>query len=96
MRTAKESFLLSGKAGAWKKVVDTVPELDAACEYALLQLASEMPYNLQPGLPTDVMVGFDANAQMKGAARVLEILKTISDPIKPPITPKKESLNYAR
>jgi hypothetical protein len=95
MKSPRESFLLSGKAGAWKKIVDTVPELDAACEYALLQLAAEMPHNLHPSLPTDVMVGFDANAQMHGAARVLEILRTISEPVTPPTTPKRESLNYA-
>ena len=94
MKTPRESFQVSGKSDAWKKVVSSVPEFETACDYALLQLRSEMSPNILPGGPTDVMLGFDANAQMTGAARVLEILRTIHEPIKPPITPKRDTLNY--
>lgn len=94
MRTPRESFLLSGKADAWKKVIASVPELDIACDYALLQLQYEMPGNTHPGLPTDPYVGLDANAQMQGARRVLDILKTLHEPVKEPTQPKRESLHY--
>ena len=94
MVTPKEHFLISGKAPAWATVVAKVPELDTACDYALLELLSQMPANTQPQLPTDPYVGLDANAQMCGARRVLEILKTIAEPIKPSESTKRESLHY--
>ena len=84
MRTPHESFLLSGKAPAWAKVVAGVPELETACDYALLEMASEIN---DPMNPTGL-------AQIVGARRVLEILKTIAEPVKPPTTAKRESLHY--
>jgi len=94
MRTPRESFQVSGKAAEFRRCVGN-EAFEPACEYALLQLQSEMTHNCQPSLPTDPYVGLDANAQMHGARRVLEILHTIADPVKPPITPKRDSLNYA-
>lgn len=93
MPTPKESFILSGKAQAFKQFVATV-EFDVACDYALLQLLSEQRQNILPGQPADPYVGLDANAQMKGAARVLEILRTIHEPEKPPAQEKRPTLKY--
>lgn len=92
-RSPKETFLVSGKA---KEHLETVAKdsFQMACDYSLLQLRAELPPNTFPSMATDVMIGFDANAQMVGASRVLEILKSLSDPIKPPTPPKKERLNY--
>ena len=93
MRTPRESFLLTGKADEFKKIAAS-DAFEPACNHALLQLLSEMPSNTMPSLPTDPYVGLDANAQMVGARRVLEILKTISEPVQPPTTKKRETLNY--
>jgi hypothetical protein len=93
MKTPRESFLLSGKAAEFKKIV-AAESFETACDYAVLQLQSEMLPNRLPGLPIDPCAGLDANAQMQGAARVIEILKTIAEPVKPPTTPKKDRLNY--
>lgn len=94
MPTPKENFLVSGKAPAWAAVVAKVPEFETACDYALLQLQSEMRPNTTPNLPTDPYIGLDANAQMTGARRVLEILSTLSEPINPPKPQTKDTLHY--
>lgn len=91
MRTPKESFLLSGKAEAFGRLRSTV-EFETACDYALLQLQSEMPPNTMPGLPTDPYIGIDANAQMVGARRLVEILLSLAEPIKEKETEKRPSL----
>lgn len=84
MRTPKESFLLTGKAGDWKKIVAS-DAFEHACNHALLELASDMK---DPMNPTGL-------AQIIGARRVLEILQTISEPETEPKPMKKESLhNY--
>ena len=93
MRTPRESFLLTGKADAIKKIVVT-EGFDTACDYALLQLQFEMLPNRLPGLPIDPCAGLDANAQMQGAGRVIEILKTLAEPVPVPKPVKKESLHY--
>lgn len=94
MRQPRESFLLSGHASEFSKQVAT-PAFEAACEYALLQLQSEMPPNTVAGRPTDPYAAIDANAQMHGARRVLDILQTISQPVKDKPQPKRETLHYA-
>lgn len=94
-RTPKESFLLTGKAKAFEAIVAS-EAFETACDYALLQLQAEMPYNTHPSLPTDPLVGIDANARMHGAMRVIEILKTLHEPVKQPESPKKPSLHYER
>ena len=93
MRTSRESFLLTGKAAEFKKIVAS-DSFEPACNHALLQLQSEMIPNRLPGLPIDPCAGLDANAQMQGAVRVLEILRTIAEPITPPAPIKRESLHY--
>lgn len=93
MNTPKERFQTSGHSGAFSKLVAS-EAFDPACDYALLQLLSEMAPNTRPGTPTDPLVGLDSSAQMIGAARVLEILKHLPEPIKPPVTPKKDTLHY--
>jgi hypothetical protein len=93
MRPPRESFLLTGKATEWKKLVAS-DAFEPACLHALLQLQSEMVPNRLTGLPIDPCAGLDANAQMQGAARVLDILKTIADPITPPVALKRDSLHY--
>ena len=68
MSTPKERFQLTPHAKLLSAAVAADPSLEVACDYALLQLQSEMPRNCQPAPATDVMVGFDANAQMKNDA----------------------------
>jgi hypothetical protein len=93
MRTAKESFALTGMAADWKKIA-AHESFEPACVHALMQLQSEMTPNRLPGLPIDPCAGLDANAQMQGAARVLDILKTIAEPVTQPAPIKKETLHY--
>ena len=93
MRTPRDSFLLTGKAPEWKKIVAS-DAFDPACLHAIAQLQSEMTPNRLPGLPIDPCAGLDANAQMQGAARVLDILKTIAEPVTQPAPTKRETLHY--
>lgn len=95
MTTPKEFFLSSGKSGDFAKMVGTEAFI-TACDYALLELQASMPPNTMPGLPTDPYVGLDANAQMFGARRVLQILKALPIADKPTTPPKRERLDYAR
>lgn len=93
MRTPKEIFLTSGYADAFSKIVQT-EAFESACQFAIMQLRAELPQNLMPGLTTDPLIGFDANAQMVGAARLIDILQSL--PQKQEDTPpKRETLNYA-
>lgn len=94
MRTPREAFLLTPAAAEWKKIVAGSTALDTACDYALLQLITELAPNTTPSLPTDPYIGIDANAQRWGAIRVLELLKTLHEPIKPPVTPKRETIYH--
>lgn len=94
MTTPKEYFIVSGHATEFGKMAST-EQFSVACDYALLQLVSELAPNTMPGMPTDALVGFDANAQRTGAARVLAILKTLHQPNTPKPQPKRETLNYA-
>lgn len=67
---------------------------EPACSYALLELQSEMAPTAVPGQPTDPYAAIDANSQMQGARRVLTILQTLTEPIKPQQTTKRDKLNY--
>jgi hypothetical protein len=92
MTTPKQRFQQSGHSAAFGKLVAS-EAFDPACDYALLELLSEMPANRQPGAATDGLVGFDTSAQMQGAIRVLDILKRISEPEKNnPV--RRETLHY--
>ena len=93
MRTPRESFLLTGKAADFQKIAAS-EAFETACDYALLELQHQMPPNTTPSLPTDPYVGLDANAQMWGARRVIELLKTLAEPIKTTTPPKRDSLHY--
>ncbi len=93
MRTPKELFLVSGYSEAFKKIIGN-EAFEPACHYALMQLQSEMPPTTLPGTPSDPYISMDANSQMFGARRLLAILHSLSDPVKPPTPPKRESLNY--
>lgn len=93
MRSPKESFLLSGSAPDFKKVLQ-VPAFEVACDYALMELQFQMPPNTTPSLPTDPYIGIDANAQMWGARRVIEILLSLTEPIKKPEPIKTPTLHY--
>lgn len=93
MTTPRESFQLSGKAAKFKEIVAT-DYFDVACDYAILQLLSEMPMNQSPGKPVDPYIGIDVNAQLQGARRVLDILKSLPEPIKPPTQPKRETIYH--
>ena len=93
MRTPRQSFLLSGKAKDFEKIVAT-EAFEVACDYALLQLQSEMPANKFVNQPIDPCLGLDVNAQLHGAWRLVEILKTLHEPTELPNPPKREKLNY--
>jgi len=92
-RTPKESFQLTGKSADFAKLRAT-EAFETACDYALLELQWWMPPNTTPSLPTDPYVGIDANAQMFGAKRVIEILKSLSEPVKQPEPSKRPSLYH--
>ena len=94
MRTPRQSFLLSGKAKDFEKVVAT-EAFEVACDYALLQLQSEMPANKFVNQPIDPCLGLDVNAQLHGAQRLVEILKTLHEPIKEPTVQQMDRLHYA-
>lgn len=84
---------MSGHMDNFKKLVAT-EAFEVACDYALLELQSHMAPNTVPGLPTDPYIGIDANAQMFGARRVIEILKNLSDPTESPKQPERPKLHY--
>lgn len=93
MRTAREIFLTSGHADAWKTVVAS-PAFEPACQMALAQLVGQVSPTTTPGLPTDPYVAIDANSQMFGAKRILEILYTLADPVKQVTETKRNTLHY--
>jgi hypothetical protein len=93
VRTPKESFLISSSAAEFKKMLASTA-FEVACDYALMELQHQMPPNCTPSLPTDPYIGIDANAQMWGAKRVIEILQNLTEPPKKPETPRRESLHY--
>lgn len=93
MRSPHEVFLNSGHADAWKKIVAS-SAFEPACHLALAQLSSQLAPTTTPGLPTDPYVAIDANSQMFGARRVLEILYSLSDPIKASTESKHNTLHY--
>ena len=93
MRPPKDCFLTSGHSVAFSKLVAS-ESFEPACNYALLQLQSEMAPTTMPGTPTDPYIAMDANSQMFGAKRVLAILSTIAEPIKQPTAPKQHKLTY--
>lgn len=94
MSTPRERFLTSPHAKPFAAIAASTA-FEAACDYALLEMQQHMPPNTGPGLPTDPYVGIDANARLQGAMMVLQILKTIHQPIEEPKTPKRNTLNYA-
>lgn len=93
MRTPKESFLVSGHAKNWGMIISQ-ESFEVACEYALLQLQSQMMPTTIPGTSTDPYISIDANSQMWGARRVIQILSNLSIPETPPPKPKQDKLNY--
>lgn len=93
--TPRDSFLRLPQAKEWQRILADAPAVEIACEFALLQLQSEMPPSILPDRQADPFIGFDANSQMQGAMRVLRILKTLCEPQGPPTQPKRNTLNYA-
>lgn len=93
MRDPREAFLQSGAAAEFRKMVSS-PAFDVACDYALLQMVYTALPNILPGKPVDPYGGLDANAQINGAKRVIHILRTLSDPIKEKLPPRRETLHY--
>ena len=93
MNTPKERFLVSGRAAEFKKLV-AAESFDVACDYAMIQLLDEMAPNILPGKPADPYIGLDANSQMQGATRFVQILKTLADPIEQPEKSKRDTLHY--
>ena len=82
-RPPAQTFKTSAHREPMEKIAMTEPFL-VACDYALIMYAEEMNTPMDP-------VGL---AQIIGARRVLEILKTIGDPIKPEQPKKPQGLNY--
>lgn len=94
MRTPKEAFLTSGHSSEFSRLVAS-EAFEPACQYALLQLQTEMPPTTVPGIASDPYIALDANSQMFGARRVLEILMSLSEPTKEKLPKKKDTLHYA-
>lgn len=83
-RSAKHTFATS----AHREPMDKISAQEAfltACEYSLLALIEE---HNDPMSPTSI-------AQVIGARRVLDILKTIGEPIAAPTKAKPSGLNYS-
>lgn len=93
MNTPKERFLVSGVSKQFSALV-AAPAFEIGCDYALLQFMSELPPNRLPNLPIDPCTGLDANAQLAGARRFIDILKTLHEPVKEPTPVKQERLHY--
>ncbi len=93
MNTPKERFLVSGVSKQFSALV-AAPAFEIGCDYALLQFMSELPPNKSPGMAIDPCTGLDANAQVQGARRLIDILKTLHEPIKEPTPIKQEHLHY--
>jgi hypothetical protein len=93
MDSPRQRFQVSGHAKAFSALVAS-ESFEPACDYALLELQSQLPSTCTPGLPTDPHLAIDANSQIHGAARVLEILKHLHEPSKSDVTPKRNSLHY--
>jgi len=87
IESPKQTFLLSPHRLFHEKVA-TTDAFRAACDYSMLQLMNELRSTVTVGLPTDPYVGMDANSQLCGAKRIIEILKTIHEPMP---TPPKET-----
>ena len=82
-RPPRQTFATSTSREPMDKIAATEPFL-VACDYSLLILLEEVPDPLNPtGL-----------AQIIGARRVLEILKTIGEPIKDTKPARPPGLNY--
>lgn len=94
MRSPKDSFLISGNAIEFRKMVAS-PAFETACEYALLQLQSDMLPNTIPGKPVDPYLGLDQNAQMFGARRVIDLLHQLGNPPEEPKKQNRTTLHYA-
>ena len=82
-RSPKETFATSVHREAMQKITMAEPFL-IGCDYALLVLGEQL----------DNAMDMTAQAQLVGARRVLDILKTIGEPIKPPEERKRHGLNY--
>lgn len=93
METPKQRFLLSGPANSFKAIAES-QVLRTACDYALLQLQSEMRPTAFPGTPVDPYVAIDANSQMWGAARVIDILLRLHEADKPKTPATEKQLHY--
>lgn len=81
--TYKEKFLASGAKQDFEKIV-ALPAFSVACDYALLILTDELPQTLSPNLMVDPTVSVNANSQLQGAKRMIEILSHLHEPIEPP------------
>lgn len=95
MSTPQQRFRVSGAREAFEKMASTAA-FEIACDYAFMQLVSELPATVDPNTPTDPYVAIDANAQRYGAGRVLEILKHLHEQEKEPTPTKREQLRYAQ
>ena len=88
--TPHESFLATGHKDEWSKIVGS-RAFGVACEYALLQLVTELPGNAAAHNLLIQYTGLDANAQRQGAQRLIEILQHLAEPVKKNEPPKRET-----
>jgi len=66
--------------------IATSEAFGTACDYALLQMQTEMPH--------DPLLGHDSHTKMVGAQRIVQILKTIHEPQEETKPKVQRSLNY--
>lgn len=87
IRHPKDTFLASTSKVPFEAVASS-DAFHIACDYALLVLSEETPLRPTPNEAAD------AHQQMVGARRVLNILKTLSEPREKPREPIGPKLNY--
>lgn len=86
-RTPKDSFLSSPHRREWDEIMGK-DSFHFACDYALLVLEDSLPLRATPNEAAD------CHQQMIGARKVLDILKTLSEPVTKPKPFNPPSLNY--
>lgn len=87
IRPPKEAFIASTYRREWEEIAGK-DAFHFACDYALLVLEDGFPLRATPNDAAD------SHQQMIGARKVLDILKTMSEPTTKPRPINPPTLNY--
>jgi len=85
IKSPREKFITSPARLQWEQVTMSEP-FQLACDYALLQMQTEMPAAQE--------TSFQSHQQMVGAQTLIRILKTIHEVKEKPQTKTQQGLNY--